>query len=353
MLLRMALRVALLTPFAPPSVRGNAITVGRIADGLAAHGLDVRVWDLATTSVEQIEAAMEADRPSLVHAFHAWRCGPLALRLARRAEVPLAVTLTGTDANYDLFDPERAAAVRRVLEGASGIVAFHESIARRVATALPDVASRSAIIPQSVALGDAPYDLTAAWPGLPRDRTLFLFPAGIRPVKQPRLPFRVFDRLVARRPHVRLAFAGPIIDAAEGAALAGALAGVQWARHLGAVPHAQMPALLRASDVVLNCSLSEGGMANAVLEALAVGRPVLAADIEGNRSIVDDDVTGLLFRDDAELLAAAERLVDDPALRRRLGEAGRARVLNTLAPSREIDEYVALYRRLIPTRVAL
>jgi glycosyltransferase involved in cell wall biosynthesis len=144
-----------------------------------------------------------------------------------------------------------------------------------------------------------------------------------------------------------------MIDAAEGAALTSALAGVPWARYLGAVPHAQMAALLRASDVVLNCSLSEGGMANAVLEALAVGRAVLAADIAGNRSIVENDVTGLLFHDDAELLAAAERLVDDPALRRRLGAAGRARVLETLAPAREIDGYLELYRRLVPTQVTL
>ena len=49
-------------------------------------------------------------------------------------------------------------------------------------TALPDVAARFAIIPQSVALGDAPYDLAAGWPGLPADRVLFLFPAGIRAV---------------------------------------------------------------------------------------------------------------------------------------------------------------------------
>jgi glycosyltransferase involved in cell wall biosynthesis len=332
-------------------VRGNAITVARIADGLSARGLDVRVWDLATTPVEQVEAAMDADRPSLIHAFHAWRCGPLGLRLARRAEVPLVVTLTGTDANDDLFDAERAAAVRRVLEGAGAVVAFHDSIARRVTAVLPDVAARSVIIPQAVALGDAPFDLATAWPGLPADRVLFLFPAGIRPVKRPRLPLRAFDRLVARRRQIRLAYAGPMIDAAEGAALTSALAGVPWARYLGAVPHAQMAALLRASDVVLNCSLSEGGMANAVLEALAVGRAVLAADIAGNRSIVENDVTGLLFHDDADLLAAAERLVDDPALRRRLGAAGRARVLETLAPAREIDGYLELYRRLVPTQV--
>src|SRR5206468_718978 len=80
-----------------------------------------------------------------------------------------------------------------------------------------------------------------------------------------------------------LRYVGPILDAGEGAALLCALAGRPWARYLGEVPHAAMPAALHDADIVLNCSLSEGGMANSVLEALAFGRAVLASDIEGNR----------------------------------------------------------------------
>src|SRR5213596_4339094 len=87
--------------------------------------------------------------PAVVHAFHAYRAGPLALRQARRAEIPLVVTLTGTDANHDLFDPERASVVRRVLEGAARLTAFHDSIAERVAGALPDLRGRLVVVPQS------------------------------------------------------------------------------------------------------------------------------------------------------------------------------------------------------------
>src|SRR5687767_6405558 len=98
----MPVRAALVTPFGFPSVRGNAITVARIARGLGARGVEVRVWDRSVTDDATIEAEVGAFAPSLVHAFHAWRVGPLALRLARRAEIPLVVTLTGTDANEDL-----------------------------------------------------------------------------------------------------------------------------------------------------------------------------------------------------------------------------------------------------------
>ena len=74
----------------------------------------------------------------------------------------------------------------------------------------------------------------------------------------------------------------------SGEALLRGLSSLPWARHIGTVPHAQMASLLSQSDVVLNCSVSEGGMANSVLEALMAGRAVLASDIEGNRSLVDD-----------------------------------------------------------------
>jgi L-malate glycosyltransferase len=340
-------RLAVLTPFAAPSVQGNAITVGRVVRGLRERGIDARVWDTSVTSQAAIAHEVEAERPALIHAFHAWRVGPLALRLARRLETPLVVTLTGTDANHDLFDPDRAAAVRRVLEGAAVITAFHTSIVERVAGPLPDVRARLAVVPQAARFdAPLPFDLQAAWP-LPDDRVLFLLPAGIRPVKAPLLPLEPLDALAAAEPRLRLAYAGPILDEREGLALTRALSSRPWARHLGAVPHERMASLLDQADIVLNCSISEGGMANSVLEALARGRAVLVSDIPGNRALVDNGITGLLFDGPAALRVQAERLLRDGALRARLGRAGRTRVERDFAPGREIDGYLDIYRGLV------
>ncbi|HEU4367067.1 MAG TPA: glycosyltransferase [Methylomirabilota bacterium] len=345
--------LALLTPFAPPSVRGNAITVERVARGLRERGANLNVWDLSRTAEADVERGVEAYRPALVHAFHARRAGPAGLRLARRLEVPLIVTLTGTDANHDLLDAAHAALVRRVLEGAAAITAFHASIVEGVAAVLPDVRTRLVVVPQSVAFAsDVPVDLAARW-RLPPDRVLFLFPAGIRPVKGPRTPLGPLDALAAADPRVRLAYAGPILDGAEGAAWQRALAARPWARHLGEVPHAEMASLLRQADVVLNCSVSEGGLANSVLEALTLERAVLASDIPGNRGLVVDGVTGLLFRGGRELAAQAARLVRDAALRERLGRAGRALVAREYPPEREVDGYLEVYRGLVPILSAL
>ena len=345
----MSPRVALLSPFAFPSVRGNAVTVARVARGLRARGAELDVWDLSLRPEAAVEAEVDAFRPAVIHAFHAYRVGPLALRLARRAEIPLVVTLTGTDANHDLFDPERASVVRRVLEGASRLTVFHASIAERIAGALPDLRGRLIVVPQSAALLDTlePFDLGAHW-DLPQERVLLAFPAGIRMVKRPRFPLQPLERVVARRPSVRLLYVGPVLDADERDALHRALEGRPWARWIGPVPHAQMGSLPALGDVVLNCSISEGGMANSVLEALALGRAVLASDIEGNRSLIEDGVTGFLFRDEAEFERRAELLASDSALRARLGAAGRDLVERRYPATREIDGYLDVYRQLVP-----
>jgi L-malate glycosyltransferase len=340
-------RLAILAPFGPSSVRGNSVTVERVTHGLRERGVDLQVWDTSSGGEVAIAQDVEAYRPALVHAFHAHRTGPLALRLARRLEVPLVVTLTGTDANHDLLDPERAPLVRRVLEGAAAITAFHASIVEHVAAVLPDTRARFVVVPQSVRFAvEAPFDLGARWP-LPGNRLLFAFPAGIRPVKAPRVPLKALDRLASGEPRLRLIYVGPVVDPEEGQALERELASRPWARHLGAVPHAQMASLLRQADVVLNCSVSEGGMANTVLEALALERAILASAIPGNRTLIEDDVTGLLFRDGHELGAQAERLVRDPGLRARLGRAGRGLFEREFPVEREVNGYAAVYHRLV------
>jgi L-malate glycosyltransferase len=328
-------RVALLSPVPLDSPRGNAVTVARIAAGLRARGLDVGVWEADAPGVRD---SLVAEPPALVHAFHAHRAGPLALAVTRAAAIPLVVTLTGTDVSHDLRNEGSRAAVLEVLTGAAAVVAFHGSVAADVEAIAPSLRGRVRIVPQSAQLpagGGAAPDITG--------EPCLLFPAGVRPVKRPLLPLGPLEDVRRDHPGLRLWYAGPPLDAHETRRLEAALASRPWARYLGALPHAAMPALLGAADVVLNCSLSEGGMANSVIEALSLGRAVLASDIPGNRSLIEDGVTGLLFDSETSLAAQARRLAGDPALRRRLGETGRRLVGARLAPAREIDGYLDVY----------
>jgi glycosyltransferase involved in cell wall biosynthesis len=335
-------RLALLTPFAFPSVRGNAITVERIARGLRARGVELEIWDLSTMTPSSIERRAAEYRPALIHAFHAYRAGRPGLALARRIGCPLVVTLTGTDVNLDLFDAGRTADVHEVLEGAAAVTAFHESLAAVAARAVPGVSARIVIVPQSV---DFPDPDAAPAPPAGTPGPVMLFPAGIRPVKRPRYPLVPLDVVAGRYAGFELRYVGPILDAVEGSHLLRALEKRPWARYLGEVPHSAMPAMLRDADVVINCSLSEGGMANSVLEALALGRAVLASDIDGNRSLIEDNVTGLVFSGPDEFAAKAARLLSDSGLRKSLGEAGRARA-ERFAHREEVERYEQIYARL-------
>jgi len=340
----------MLTPFGPPAARGNAVTVSRIARGLRERGVDLRLWDLSLASAAAVESEVQVYRPTVIHAFHAYRVGPLALSLAQRVEAPLVVTLTGTDANHDLFDAERAPVVRRVLEGAARITVFDRSVAERVIAAVPGLGSRIVVVAQAVRwLATDSFDLQTRWP-LPPGAVLFVLPAGLRAVKDPLVPLGPLGRLVEAIPEIRLLYAGPVLEPSIGEALETALSPLSWARYLGEVPHAQMASLLSRADVVLNCSISEGGMSNAMLEALSLGRAVLASDIDGNRSIVTDGVTGLLYRDQVEFERLAAELARDSALRGRLGRAGAALVAERFPPSRELDGYGAIYHELATVR---
>ena len=336
----MSPRVVLVSPVPIDSPRGNAITVARIAHGLRAHGLDVCVKG---TDDPALAEPATGTPPALVHAFHAYRAGPRSLALARSRRAPLVITLTGTDVSDDLHDSVRGRVVRETLLGATAITAFHDSIASEIAAALPAVASRLAVVPQSVSLLPASDGGSGA---VVHGDPCLLFPAGIRPVKRALLPLAPLDSLLPKHPGLRLWYAGPSLDQRETERLEQALSDRPWARYLGPLPHSAMPALLEAADIVLNCSLSEGGMANAVLEAFAFGRAVLASDIPGNRSLVEDGVTGLLFRSETELGRGVERLATDPVLRRRLGDAGRRLVESRFTPARETEGYLEVYARV-------
>jgi glycosyltransferase involved in cell wall biosynthesis len=343
------MRVAMLTPAPLDAPRGNAVTVARIAGALRARGIEVCVLEAASGRSRKLLVETRRFAPAVVHAFHAYRTGPSGRALAEACRASLVVTLTGTDVSDYLADPSTAPVVRGVLASAAAVTAFHESVVATVRAAVPEITGRLAVVPQSVWFRQSPNPSDTSGPSL-SGRPCILFPAGIRPVKRPRLPLGPLDSVVRGRPETRLWYVGPALDAEEARRLGEALASRPWARYVGAVPHHRMPALLGFADIVLNCSAAEGGMANAVMEALAAGRPVLAADIPGNRSIIEDGITGLLFGSEAELADKAERLAADAELRQRLGEAGQRLVAARFTPEAESDGYLAVYEKVVSRR---
>lgn len=110
----------------------------------------------------------------------------------------------------------------------------------------------------------------------------------------------------------------------------------------------EMPSWYTAIDVVVLPTHREG-FPNVLLEAAAMRLPVVATRVPGCVDAVEDGVTGTLVpaRDAGALARAVEAYVMDPALRRRHGDAGRARVLAHFRPEQIWSALYAEYCRLL------
>ena len=96
----------------------------------------------------------------------------------------------------------------------------------------------------------------------------------------------------------------------------------------GVIPQERLPPLYAGADAFVLASFTEGHP-KVLLEAMAAGVPCVASDCEGNRSLVTDGRTGLLFdaRRADDLADRLEQVLTDRALGAALGEAGRAMVV--------------------------
>jgi glycosyltransferase involved in cell wall biosynthesis len=116
-------------------------------------------------------------------------------------------------------------------------------------------------------------------------------------------------------------------------------------------PHL-IPEAVSAMDILVHTSLREG-LAKALPQALACGKPVVSFDIDGAREVVKDGVTGYLVRpkDVQGLTAALCRLLGDSGLRKRMGERGRRLVEPAFRKEVMAEKINSLYEVLLEQRM--
>ncbi len=298
-----------------PRTTGNWVTALRHQQGLVSLGHEVRLVE-TSGAVAGLERQVAEFAPDLVHLLHAYRAGLPWLGCRQRDAIPSVVSLTGTDLNHGLDCAEQGPQIYAVLEQAAAIIIQNRLTVESFAAAHPGLAARLCHVAPGVSLGDDPYPLRQRH-AIPASSITFLLPAGIRPVKANLELLQLFDPVAAAAPFCRLLFCGAILDQAYGQRFLAALQTRSWAHYLGEIPAPAMAAVLRAVDVVLNHSVSEG-LPNVLLEAVALGRPILARDIPGNRAAFTPDLNGLLYDSKESFVRQALTLSRNTALRQRL-----------------------------------
>jgi glycosyltransferase involved in cell wall biosynthesis len=110
-----------------------------------------------------------------------------------------------------------------------------------------------------------------------------------------------------------------------------------------------MEAVYNGLDIVLSASTSPEPLGTVVIEAMAMGRPLIGPNHGGAAEMMRHGVTGLLFTpSDAQSLAdAIEQFYQDPSLRATLGANARATALQTFAVETHVGRIQAIYQQLL------
>jgi len=254
--------------------------------------------------VQRIHAATPID---VLDAQFFFPDGPAAAQIAQATGLPLSIKARGSDIS---FWGDQDFARRQMIDAArtaTGLLAVSQDLAGQMA-----------------AMGMDPAKITVHYTGLDRDRFRPFGHTQLRSQLSRELGFDMPDNapllacvgaLIERKgqgiaiaalrdiPGARLVLIGKGEDEARLRALASSEGVADRVHFSGSIDHDLMPLLLSASDVMVLPTVSEG-LANAWVEALACGTPVVTSDVGGARELITCDTAGRLVERNWQAVAA-------------------------------------------------
>ncbi len=384
-----ALRIAHLTATFPPYPGGAGNTAYRFARGQAERGHHVEVFTapaegeqpdpgaaivhrieptLAIGNAPLIPALARLDDFDVVHLHYPFIFGAeltLLGRLRRRRRRAALIVhyknrLMGKGTRGALFEAYERTVAPALIGAADRILVLSHDHARSVgylSRALDRAPERVIEMPNGV-------DTTRFSPGedesglrerlgIPAGAVVASFVATLdraHHFKRVDVAIEALARARARNLHLLVAGGGELLD---GFRVQADDAGVGARVHfLGRVPHAELPSVLRASDMFVLTTEPPESFGIVLIEAMACGLPAVATDYPGVRAVVDER-TGILVEagDSGAAAEALDRLVEMGADGRgRLGDAGREKAERLWAWPALLDRMDAAYGEAIAAR---
>lgn len=350
------MRVCLVTPRFPPDVGGVAQASARRARHLAQQG---EVLILSPDQWPQDPASCQAlflEKPwHLIHGYYPSLTGPVVQQLAAVSQRPYLLSARGNDLDRDIWKPELRPRLLAALQGATALTGVSRDLVRKLRALAPEVPAF--YVPNSVDhqlfcphSPETRSQTRRTWQLHPQDFCLG-FVGELRTKKGLSLLLMAFARLLQRHPQVRLILVGPI-RAGEDQALFTLWQqqfpqAAQRVLHIPHLSHEQLAAFYPALDLLVMPSFQEG-MANAALEAMSCGVPVLATDVGGFPDLLGtgaEPVGGMLIPPycGAALENALQEIVAHPEVLLQWGAQARQQVLKHFCHHHEKQHYQQVY----------
>jgi len=309
-------------------------------------------------ALRRLTEIFQQTKPAIVHT-HSGKAGVLGRFAAQRAGVPLIVhTIHGP--SFGRFQGPVPNFIFRSAERRAGAITTHfvsvadamteQYLAAGIGRAEQYTTIRSGFTLEPFLAAKNDPQLRARW-GIAPDEIVIGKIARLFKLKGHDDLLLVAPHLLRRNPKIKFLLVG---DGDLGAGFKEAARQLGIEKHFvftGLVPPTEVPALIGIMDLLAHLSLREG-LARALPQALAAGRPVVAYDCDGAKEVCLENETGFLVRP-GDLSGLTEQLLllaSDAALRGRLGQRGRERVRNQFAVEKMVDSLHRLYLELAARR---
>lgn len=287
-------------------------------------------------------------RIELIHAHWLLPNGFVARRVARRAGIPFAATLHGSDVFMAEKGPLLGAMARRALAGAAHVTSCSADLRDRLlAVGGREHADKVLLVANGTDVVPAAGEVPAAG-----DEPLVVAVGRLVDKKGFRYLLDAMPALLERHPAARLVLGGGG-DLEQPLRRRAAELGIADRVELtGALSHPEVLALIARADVFAMPSVRDSrgnidGLPIVVLEAMAAGKPVVASDVAGMPLAITPGVHGRLVpeKDPGALARALSGVLDDPGRARAMGEAARRRVEEELNWHAVAGVHDRLYRQ--------
>jgi glycosyltransferase involved in cell wall biosynthesis len=331
------------------------------------QGFNVRILDSLGMigRVLAVRQIIRKEAPDLIHTvlFHADLVGRLA---AIGTGVPVLSSLVSTDYSEERFSVLNTSAARqRLAQSIDGWTArhlthhIHANSNAVKAAAIRDLG----IPPEKITVIEGGRNPVRLGRPSPERRRLARSNLGFRDedeilvnvgrqtnAKGQCYLLEAMEELSCRRPHLYLLIAGRTGDASQNLARLCQRPGVRGRVHILGDRN-DVPDLLAAADLFVFPSVYEG-LPNAVIEAMALGLPIVATDIAPHRELLEEGRNALLVRPKSrvELVGAIERLLEDRQTAFAFGDRSQQIFASRFTLEHCTRRRLELYRTLVPTQ---